>query len=111
MALEITRQALEDAVDNSGVDLREEYAGRGMMGKTCIGVVGHTDELEEFERELAKAVTLEFYSDHHPTDYSDPEAVIDNFCSNAGKISNARRADSMGLSTIYYYPRLTITED
>lgn len=108
---EISRAVLEDALNQADVELRENYSGRGMYGDTCIGVVGEHDELENFERELAKAATLDKYKDHHPTDYSDPEAVVETFIEELDAIAGQRRSDSMGMSSIYYYPRLTITED
>lgn len=108
---EISRSTLEDALNQTDVELRENYSGRGMYGDTCIGVVGDQDALEVFEQELAKAATLAKYEDHHPTDYSDPEAVIETFIEELHNVAASRRTDSMGMDAIWYYPRLTITED
>lgn len=105
---EISRSVLEEVLENVDVELRETYSGRGMYGDTCIGVVGEQSELETFERELAKAATLEKYG---VDNMLSAEPVIEDFIEELGAIADSRRTDSMGMSTIYYYPRLTITED
>jgi hypothetical protein len=68
---------------NYGIEIRE-YSGRGMYGKSTIGIV--CDESDIFE---ALAGVME-YGDEEEREY-----VADN-------IRNGFRTDSMGLSTIYY---------
>lgn len=106
---EISRSVLEEVLENVDVELREDYSGRGMYGDTCIGVVGEHDELENFERELAKAATLDKYNGL--SNMAVAEDVIEDFIEELEAIAGQRRSDSMGMSSIYYYPRLTVTED
>lgn len=106
MAMEVTKDELETALDQVDVELHEDYSGRGMYGETCFGVDGSRDDCEEFESELAKAVTLGWFSRSEGT----PEEVLDVFMEKLADIRNARRTDSMGMDIIFYYPRIKVTE-
>ena len=80
--------SLQDACDDEGVDLRTEYSGRGMYGKTCIGIVA--DGLGALMRTV-----------HTLSEDSRGEAL-------AEAMRDADPAtDSMGMSTIYYWRSLT----
>jgi hypothetical protein len=103
--IEITDMELSDAADAAGVDVRQDYSGRGMYGETCIGVVGDASDCERFEAELAKAVTLgEFKTDNE----HNPEDVLDVYMEKLIDIQDARRSDNMGTEFIYYYPKMKI---
>lgn len=107
MALEIKRRILDNALSASDVELRENYSGRGMSGRTCIGVVGSRSDLDTFERELAKGIALES-NDGGPI-YMD--YAIDEFLDALDEVTTLSREDSMGLSTIRYYPYITVEEE
>ena len=88
---ELTRDQLGyiiDAAENAGLELRTGYSGRGMYGKTCIGVVGYVSDLIAFVLEVAEW---------------DRELAQDELT----QVSS----DGMGTSTIYYWPRLTVAKD
>lgn len=47
---------LREAAGTVGLDdYRENYSGRGMYGKTCVGIVGNTGDLIEFVIAVADA--------------------------------------------------------
>ena len=104
MAKEITQEALDVALLESNVELRESYSGRGMYGDTCWGVVGEVEELNNFERQLAKSATVDMWG---PVE-GDVEGVIEDFLGQLDEIESRRRIDSMGMNTIYYYPGIKI---
>ena len=39
MELQTLAQRIKDACDETDTDFRNDYAGRGMMGRNCIGIV------------------------------------------------------------------------
>lgn len=97
MELTISRYQLEEVADRldleMGSDVRPDYSGRGMYGKTCVGVV--TDSMGGFVRfllEVASEIGLG----------SNDEI---------GDLADRTSRDSMGLSTIYYWRGLTVEED
>jgi len=77
---------LLDAADRCGLELRTGYSGRCMYGKTCIGVVGYLSDLIAFILEIQD---------------SDSDLARDELA----QVSS----DSMGMSEIYYWPRLAVT--
>jgi hypothetical protein len=88
---------LEELVADLGLDpdeaLRWSYSGRAMYGETCLGLVCDTSELVRFTLSLGKA--------------DDPD---DDLRLELGTLVDAMRRgtryDSMGHSTIYYWPRV-----
>jgi len=74
-----------DAADMAGLDtdedLRRDYSGRFMFGEECFGIVGDAGSYGEFMANVAME-----------------DADL------AKALAGAVRTDSMGLSTIYYFP-------
>lgn len=70
-------------------EVREDYSGRGMYGKTCVGIV--TDAPH---KDIIIATIRVFAQDNDGLDIMD---ILD-------KVEDVipSRVDSMGLSTIYY---------
>jgi hypothetical protein len=94
MATTLNRDQLEivrDFCDEKDISLRTDYSGRGMYGQTCIGFV--TDD------EMSLGMDLIIYLKDAGMD-----DVIDIF-RNAGS-----QMDSMGLSTIVYFPSISVEE-
>ena len=78
---------LSYCAESAGLEVRTDHSGRGMYGKTCVGVTGTVRGLLEMivsitddDRELAE----------HLTEVS---------------------TDSMGLSTIYYWTKITVKDE
>lgn len=109
---QITKATVDTAIweTNSEIELRDDYSGRGMYGDSCWGVVGDERNLNQFETNLAKAATLEVYKNHNSSDYPDPEEVLDLFAEKLGEVQAHRREDSMGMSRIYYYPKIELVD-
>jgi len=80
--------ALREAAGTVGLDdYRENYSGRGMYGKTCVGIVGNTGDLIEFVL-----------------------AVADEDKDLAYELTEVS-TDSMASDKIFYWRRLDTTKD
>lgn len=95
---------LEDAL--GGVDLepgddnlRTDYSGRGMYGAECVGWVG--EDPIRFAFELAVIIARAFVEQE--PDLDDIRDALDKIGSPA--------SDSMGRSTIWYWPAVRVTND
>lgn len=103
--MEITKakfmEAVSHAEENHDIEVRESYSGRGMYGKSCIGVIGGDEGLAEFESALALLTVMDDLDDE-VNGHTALNALTD--------VQDMRRSDSMGLETVYYYPNLTVTE-
>lgn len=91
----ITSEEFDNAVsaveDEFGVDLnaRKDYSGRGMYGKTCVGiVVDDATHMIAFLHFLAEELEEDFLTILHEL--------------------GAGGSDNMGLSTIYYWSHLKV---
>ena len=87
-----TAEVLEQWFD----DVRYDYSGRGMFGNECIAIV--TDE-----GCFSIATSLQEISD----EYEDDDEVSEMIESMLGR---EPRQDSMGLSTVYYWPAVEVAE-
>lgn len=85
----ISRSAIESFLSEYE-EIRSDYSGRGMYGKTCFGIV--TDNLPRTLMEIAAGIV----------DYSDADSGegVDLVLDLAGVVC----VDSMGLSSIVYFP-------
>lgn len=87
----ISRHTLEDAADYADLDpdadIRTNYSGRGMFGKTCLGLVYDS---------LSDLLVFVAYLAREDEDHLD-------------WISRVRQ-DSMGMSTIAYWPSVSVEE-
>lgn len=71
---------LEDAAWDADMDFRKDYSGRGMYGKTCVGITGGLPGLVKFVQ------------------------LITEQGENLAEDIQGIASDSMGLNTIYYFP-------
>lgn len=73
------------------------YSGRGMYGDTCLGVTfAHGDVLRFL-------YALMFV---HRGQGADPDDIVEDIA----EIMDGTRTDSMGYSTLHYWPSITITD-
>ena len=79
--------ALQDFCDDFGYDLRTDYVGRGMMGRSCIGIVG--------KGKIDDIVQL--------CDYLRDLDWIDSAYEALGEVI---KTDTMGLDKIIYFPNI-----
>jgi hypothetical protein len=88
---------LEELVDDLDLDpdqaLRWSYSGRAMYGETCLGLVCDTSELVRFTLALGEA-------------YDPDWELNDQLVELVDMMRRGTRYDSMGHSTIYYWPRV-----
>ena len=100
-----TQDQLVDALDFVGVDaldddIRNDYSGRAMYGAECFGVT--TDQPQLVGLAIVTAL-IEAANGDIDADYAVAEAA---------RIVGAARTDSMGRSTIIYFPGWQLaTED
>lgn len=78
-------EVIADYCESNELEFRTDYSGRGMFGKTCVGVV--CDDPISTVVEIA-------------------DAIRDNGFDCASTELGAIRQDSMGLSRIIYFPNL-----
>lgn len=87
---------LQQAADQNDWDVRMNYSGRGMFGRTCLGVVvSSTNSLYQFYYDLGQA-SIEY--DDEPGDFADPAIPLDP------------RTDNMGHAMIVYWPEVATEE-
>jgi len=92
--MELTKDqldALEDFCEENEYDLRDNYSGRFMSGRGCIGIVTDDNPFDVAMRMVEAAeydenFPLEVFKEAQP------------------------RMDSMGLSSIIYFPRIKASE-
>lgn len=82
-------ELLREAANNHNMQLREDYSGRSMYGALCVGFV--YDDLGDFLSALV-------------------DIAIDDY-DFASTLASRACTDSMGLSTIVYFPRLTVSQE
>lgn len=90
-----------EEIENIGEHrVRANYSGRGMYGKTCIGVESDYGSVQQDKVTLAILTAL-----HPDRDDLTWEEVVDLI-----ETLPRPHQDSMGLGMIVYYPGLTIEE-
>jgi hypothetical protein len=107
MSLTIKFDEILDVVDCSGNAfdeaedvIRKDYSGRGMYGRTCLGiVVDNQSDFIAFIKELADR----YYAGEGA--YAELSEEMREFYDN---YLEAVTQDSMGRATIYYWPRVQV---
>jgi hypothetical protein len=96
--LQLSRERVRDAAYQADLEpddaIREDYSGRAMYGEKCFGLVGHPSDLLRFFVALLEAEI---------EDDGNPEV--------ASLLADRVRTDSLGLSTIYYFPGVTLSDE
>lgn len=85
-------EAIQRFCEENGYSFREDYSGRGMFGKTCVGIAVDSQESYRIIAELVQELIVYY-------DFDDTVHALGNICS-----------DSLGLGTIIYFPKVTIKE-
>lgn len=89
------RDAILDAAEYAGVEIREDYSGRAMYGERCIGIVGDVADLVRVVAEAQAIVTQEAEEDSLSP------------LTSATRIPGPK-SDSMGREAIFYWPDLRV---
>ena len=88
-------EVMEDFCQEREFDFRDDYSGRGMFGRKCVGIV-----IDSGTNSLEMIMEL-------------TEMLIDNDIEYVSEKIGAIRQDNMGMGTIIYFPRIKkeITEE
>lgn len=112
MTYTITQDLLDqihDEMSNYMDDLQEvraDYSGRGMYGKTCVGWVHEVSDLK-FGAALLRALTQVAKDNPDVVNELLDIARSDDWWETLNFIDKGRQ-DSMGMSTITYFPNLQV---
>ena len=87
--MENIKELIREYCDGEGLDLREDYSGRGMYGKSCVAIT--------CDNPLYTVCELFAYI----VDSDDDLDGYDVQCA-----LGEPKQDSMGMSSILYFPRL-----
>lgn len=111
MKLTLTREEFDELTysvdtDWEDPDFRDDYSGRGMYGDTCFGYVGSNPGPVALELAITFAKKEVEGSSTNASDYGFEDSVAE--IREAMSLVGAPRQDSMGLSTIYYWPNIQV---
>lgn len=79
-----------ELLEDLDLDVTTDYSGRGMYGKKCVGFT--VDDDREVHRAIIDLLV----------------GCDDDEREDLGKILRGGRVDSMGRSTIFYFPRVSV---
>lgn len=113
--MQSVQQLLKAACEDSGeVDFRNDYSGRGMYGKRCVGITGSRGDCQRVIGEVLRTMVQELFD--ASIDCADGEEnaaydLNDTVQENIDKLMQ-QSMDSMGLDVIVYFERLEpLTDD
>lgn len=113
--MESVQKMLKAACEDSGeVEFRNDYSGRGMYGRKCVGITGSRNECARLVGEVIKQMTQELFE--HAIDCEDGQEnaaydLNDQVQQGIDKLLD-QSMDSMGLDVIVYFERLEpLTDD
>ena len=111
MSTKIKLSILNQIIDNLQCDdrysLREEYSGRGMYGKTCIGI-SFSCTIQEACYSINSAIQAQI-DGHAEYDWSDE--VASDMNSFLERFTRQSSTDSLGLDTILYNRSFVVDDD
>jgi hypothetical protein len=89
-----------EIAENISDDVRVDYSGRGMYGRTCVGFVGGVSDLVAFVVDVTEEYAYQVERDGEV----DPDlALIKNHLYGV-------EVDSMGTDSIFYWPTIRTEE-
>lgn len=117
MKFTITPEQLADIAMNADVDeeesIRPDYSGRGMYGKTCLGLTtgSYSDGPNEawFQLELANSIVeADAKQQGYEIDEYDRDDYLDALRNVISELNPSR--DSMGIGGITYWTNVSVEE-
>ncbi len=93
------KSRMEDSVGYDDASWREDYSGRGMYGRECPGIT--TDNPMQVVMAFAATLAIMEAQEEYDTFPELENVTWDSF---------QVRTDSMGLSTIVYFPNMKIID-
>ena len=112
--VKIQRYLVEDALSDAGVwefDIRTDYSGRFMYGRTCFGVVLEGRFQRSFLDSLRNMIAGEGEYEEDEDELSDQElAEKHKYRELAEQVVGKANTDDMGLSMIVYFPGVNLED-
>lgn len=105
MLYRVQRSVLEHLLEDADVvenDVRWDYSGRAMYGRTCFGFTGDVSALVAFAVEVGRHQAW--------FDESGDDSVHPDLSELVEALKNVK-SDSLGFDTIFYLPRLVVEND
>lgn len=109
-SLQIRIRDAVEAAGLEGVSFRNDYSGRGMWGRKCIGVTGSHAEIAEIIGEVACQIVDQAFEE--AIDCEQDEVSIRKAYDARGELQtqisqlHKQQSDNMGLDVIIYWPSL-----
>ena len=94
--------AIAEAGEHNLVRFRNDYSGRGMYGKTCVGITGPRYDCQSMIAEAISSAII----DWQMVPLGSSREETDLFYRELVNTLNSYRTDSMGLDVILYWPEL-----
>lgn len=104
--MESIQTLISQAADGTDIEVRE-YSGRAMYGKQCIAIVG---EMSQMLCLIASVIQNAHTEAFDAALHADSDEEKDDACELTGDVADVisnildYRTDSMGLSTVLYWP-------
>lgn len=114
--MDSVQKLLKAACEDMGeeVSFRNDYSGRGMYGKRCVGITGSRGDCQRVIAEVLRQMTQELFDAAIDCDEGEENAAYDlndAVQENIDKLMH-QSMDSMGLDVIVYFERLEpLTDD
>jgi hypothetical protein len=96
------RDVIAEDGDHGSVRFRNDYSGRCMFGKTCVGITGTMRDCQEV---LSEALTRAGI-DSQTVQLGSSREETNRFYRQLVKTLTDFRTDSMGMGSILYWPEL-----
>lgn len=95
------KHALQKLVEAADEDFKvRSYSGRGMYGKTCLGIdIDRDTSLGDVFASILEAIA------------NDESVVNEDGLIEAAEALRGMRSDNMGLGTIYYFPNVPYSDE
>ncbi len=109
------QKMLKDACEDIGeVSFRNDYSGRGMYGRKCVGITGSRSDCQRVIGAVLQQMTQELFDTAIDSSEGEEQAAYDLndvVQENIDKLMQ-QSMDSMGLDVIVYFERLApLTDD
>ena len=104
--LSIQALIMDACRDHGDVSFRNDYSGRGMYGRTCIGIVGTRANCQVVIYEVMRELIDRLYDVAVDGDEQEASNLRDEVHECTEQLIKQSREDSMGLDLIVYWPNI-----
>lgn len=109
MDLQTLAQQIKDVCEETETDFRNDYSGRGMFGRNCIGIVGTHQQCMEVIGQVIKNLSMSLSAaairagEAQKPEVTDKLADVENDFDQSVSCLLGFQSDSMGHSVILYW--------